>query len=138
MLAATSCRSIYWAMSTEHLTGHLKAIEGTPPLRRMNGFGFGLYGWLNEPSIEPAFIKLYFFSAFWLPIVPLCGYVVARQGDGFRFYGNMSLYSICRVYGWRVCTLYLKALIEGAGWLIAFGSIILLVAGAMHWLRNQF
>lgn len=116
---------------------HLQQVDHAPALYRMNGFGVGLYGWLRDPRLEPDYLKVYFLTALWIPILPLGAYVVQRAGNGFRFYGRMSLWGLVRTFGWRTIPLYASAFLEGAGLLVLFLALIICVALGVSWLRHQ-
>jgi hypothetical protein len=118
-------------------TSALKPISSPPPLWRTNGFGVGLYGWINDHRLPVGFIKLYFLTALWIPIIPLCAYAVMRVENGFRFHNSMNLFQLLRVYKFRVVSLYATALLEGVGWLILFGGMVLLVGTGIYWLRDH-
>jgi hypothetical protein len=119
------------------LAKYLKPIGATPQLWRTNGFGVGLYGWINDHRLRDGFVKLYFLTALWIPIFPLSAYVVSRTEGGYRFYYKIGLFGLLRTYGWRTIGLYFTALLEGIGWLVAFGTLIFLVYGFIYWLRRQ-
>lgn len=112
-------------------------IHSAPPLRRTNGFGVGLYGWLRDEHVPGAHWKLYFVSAIWLPILPLCAYLVQSTGDGFRFYRRLDLINLCRIYRSRVFGLYVTALIEGIGWMMVFIAVMLAAVLFVGWLFGR-
>ena len=114
------------------LSRHLKEVKLAPPLWRLNGFGVGLYGWLHDPQIKCGFIKLYFISALWIPILPLRAYLVERHETGYHIYQALSLYGVCRCFGWRAVNLYITSIVEGAGWLIFVITILAIVIGGAH------
>ncbi|MGH6696465.1 hypothetical protein [Sphingopyxis sp.] len=114
-----------------------KRVRNAPTLWRLNGFGVGLYGWLSDPDIPQGMIKLYFFSALWIPILPLCAFSVDRAGDGFLFYRKIGLIGLAKTFRWRVFGLYATAIFEGAAWMVLFVGLILAVFGALHWLRDR-
>ena len=109
-----------------------RALGVTPPLRRMNGVGFGLYGWLNDARFSGKHLKLYFFTVLWIPIIPICGYLVERNGNGFNFYRYISLWGILKNFKWRTFSFFLTAVIEGFGLLLLFGGMISLVYWIVH------
>jgi hypothetical protein len=119
-------------------TKWLKPLEYAPPLRRVNGFGVGLYGWLRDPAIPNGHLKLYFLSAFWIPVLPFCAYAVTPSENGFRFHHQMSLWGVIRCYGWRFVPFYFSALIEGALWMVLFMAILGIVVGGLGWLFGRF
>ena len=83
-------------------------------------------------------MKLYFVSAFWLPVIPLCAFAVTPTGEGFRFHQSMSLWGVVRAFGWRTVPFYVTALVEGAFWLVVFASVILGVVLGLSWIFAQF
>jgi hypothetical protein len=123
-------------VSLDRIRQHLNPIaDTTPPLVRMNGFGFGLYGWLNDPALPAGHLKLYFITALWIPVIPLGAYAVDRDVNGFRFYGRMNLWGVVRTFRWRTLGLYLTALCEGALWVVMIVGLLALVAGLVRLIR---
>jgi len=122
-------------LNEEAFARALKPVEMAPPLWRANGFGVGLYGVLRDPRFGEPYWKIYFLTALWIPIVPVSAYLVVRRDGGFSFYRKMSLWSMFRHYGGSVVPFFFSALLEGAGWLLLFGGLILGVAFGMHALR---
>lgn len=115
---------------------NFKSISSTPPLWRMNGCGVALYGWLHDSRLGHPFIKLYFISILWIPIVPIGTYVVSSDGDAYRFSASIGLWRPIRLYRLRVLALYATALIEGAAWLAIAFCVLGAVYGAIHWIRS--
>lgn len=111
----------------------LEPIRSAPPLRRINGFGVGLYGWLNDPRLPAGHLKLYFLTVLWIPILPVCAFTVERTGDGYRFYHRMSLWGVLKTFRWRTAGLYASALFEGVVWLALSVAIIGLVIYCVRW-----
>jgi hypothetical protein len=103
----------------------------------MNGFGVGLYGWLRDEQMPGPHWKLYFVTVLWLPILPLCAYLVQPIEGGFRFHRRVSLLNACRLYKGRMAPMYLSALTEGIGWLILFGGMMIGVALLVSWLFGR-
>jgi hypothetical protein len=126
------------AATFDRIGPRLKPINEAPPLRRINGFGLGLYGRLRHPAIPRGYLKLYFFTALWLPVIPLCAFAVTPTGGGFHFHQSMSLWGVVRAFGWRTVPFYLTALIEGAFWLVTFASLILGVMLSLRWLFTHY
>lgn len=108
-------------------------ITSAPPLRRVNGFGLGLYGWLKDPRLPAGHLKLYFLTALWLPILPVCAFAVDNMGGSFRFYHKLSLWEVIKAYRWRALGFYLTAFLEGAATLVFFVSLIAVVIYAVRW-----
>ena len=121
----------------EALRSFAQEIESAPALRRTNGFGVGLYGWLRDEHLTGAHWKLYSVSALWLPIFPLCAYLVQPTKNGFRFYRRLSLINLCRMYRGRVVALYVTSLIEGIGWMAIFFAALFVAAMIVAWLFGQ-
>lgn len=111
----------------------LEPIRAAPPLRRINGFGVGLYGWLNDPRLPAGHLKLYFLTALWIPILPVCAFTVDSTGNGYRFYHRMSLWNVLKAFRWRTLGLYATALIEGVLWLVLSLAILGLVVYSVRW-----
>lgn len=122
-------------------TGFLSAfkpLKKAPALGRTNGMGSGLYGCLRDKRLGKAHIKIHFVSILWIPVIPLSGYVVEGFYNEFKFYRKISLFSLIKVYKFRVVPLYFSALFEGAGLMLMFLALIGLVVGGVHLLRDYF
>ncbi|MFM5953133.1 MAG: hypothetical protein ACKOPE_02370 [Novosphingobium sp.] len=109
-----------------------KTLKKAPGLGRTNGMGSGLYGWLRDSRLSKGYIKVHFVSILWIPVLPLAGYVVDGVYNEYRFYRKISLWNLARIYLFRIISLYLTALVEGAGLIVLFGAGIGLVWAAMH------
>ncbi len=117
---------------------HLQPVNFSPPLIQYNGCGVGLYGWLHDRRLRQGFVKLYFVTFLWIPLVPLMAYVVSRSGDQFQFFNRVSLLGLIRAYRWRVFGLYFTALLEGVGGVIAILVAAVIVLGGVFWLIDNF
>jgi len=113
---------------------NLNTIDSAPPLNRMNGMGFGLYGWMHDPAIPGKFVKIYFFTFLWLPIIPLCAYCVSKEGHGYRFYHSLTITELIVLFRWKIFTLYISALIEGC----AVMALFICALGVMYGIMNFF
>lgn len=115
---------------------NFKPIGSAPSLKRVNGCGVGLYGWLHDVRLGNSFIKLYFISVLWLPIVPIGAYVVSREGETYRFFARIGLWRFVRTYRLRVLGLYVAALVEGVTWLVLAFCVLGAIYGLMRWVRT--
>jgi len=106
----------------------LTPVDYAPALRRVNGFGFGLYGRLYQPELHPLRFKMYFFTAVWIPIIPVCVYLVEiRRGIAFRFYRKLTLQEFHTIYRGRLIRFYMTVLGESI-FLLVMVAVVLTVA----------
>ncbi|MCB9654899.1 MAG: hypothetical protein H6729_12295 [Deltaproteobacteria bacterium] len=84
--------------------------SSAPPLFRLNGFGFGLYG-SRQRTADGARIATYCVSALWIPILPLVAYWVRDVEDGkIAFLAKARLSTFARVYRMAACVAAVVAL----------------------------
>lgn len=112
-------------------------LQKAPALGRTNGIGSGLYGWLHDDRLGQAHIKIHFVSILWIPCIPLAGYVVEGFYNEFKFYRKISLFKLMRLYGLRVVPLYMSALIEGAGLMVLFLTLMGSIVVGVHYARGM-
>lgn len=91
-----------------------------------------MYGWLNDRRFPAGHLKLYFITALWIPVLPICAFTVDSVDGGFRFYHKMSLWSVIKAFRWRVVSLYFSALFEGVMWLVLFFALLSAVIFAVQ------
>jgi hypothetical protein len=111
-------------------------VEHAPPLRRMNGFGVGLYGSLSDPILPGGYWKMYWISALWIPLIPLGVYLVSPYGDGFRFHRKMGLIAFHRIYARRLPWFYLSVAGESLLLLTVVALVLVLLAFLMMGLQS--
>lgn len=75
----------------ERLYAGLEKISGAPSLRTINGFGFMLYGSTDTDPLNGSYMTTYYFSAFFIPIFPICRYRVISNGKSYSFLGKAPL-----------------------------------------------
>lgn len=118
------------------LANRLRDVEYAPPLRRMNGFGVGLYGSLSDPILPGRYWKMYWISALWIPLIPLGVYLVSPVNDGFRFHRKMGLIAFHRIYARRLPLFYLSVVGESLLLLIVIALALVLVIFLLMGLRS--
>ncbi|HEY4122882.1 MAG TPA: hypothetical protein VGM56_33690 [Byssovorax sp.] len=75
-----------------------RPITSAPPLFRLNGCGFGLYGTRDERA-DGWHIATYFVSIFFLPVFPLAAYRVRNAGGGsWQFAAKERLGPVARAW----------------------------------------
>lgn len=112
----------------EVLKAKLKDIASAPPLRRLNGFGCSLVGTLSDEALKPLCLKMYWLTALWIPIIPLCVYLVDTPlGGSFRFYKKLSLSDFHSIYRKRLWTFYLTVIAESLLTIFIVAAAVLLV-----------
>jgi hypothetical protein len=117
------------ARRRQALAKSIREIEEAPPLRRMNGFGVGLYGRLSDPILPGAYWKMYCISALWIPLIPLGVYLVSPDGGGFRFHRKMSLIAFHRIYARRLLLFYATVIGESLLLLVALLIVFFMLGG---------
>src|SRR4051812_36225066 len=58
---------------------HLRELDDAPPIRRINGCGTILLGWVRDADLAPHFVKVLWLTVFFVPVLPLRGYVVSSS-----------------------------------------------------------
>ncbi|MGC1584547.1 MAG: hypothetical protein WA791_02425, partial [Rhodomicrobium sp.] len=118
----------------------LKLIEEAPSLRRINGIGFCLLGTMKDEILSPKVIKMYWFTAFWIPLFPLCVYLVSgAAGDAYRVFAKMELLPFHSIYRGKLGKFYGSVFLESVLWLavvIVALSAALLARYAIHSMRH--
>ncbi len=109
----------------DKLRMHLMPVKDAPILSRINGFGFCLLGTMKDELLLPSILKVYWFTALFIPIIPLEIYLVAGSYDsGYRFFGSLSLMKFHSIYGMRSFKIYASAIVEGL-----FLALLILLVG---------
>jgi len=89
-----------------------RAVEILPAMKRVNGVGTILLGWIADPALGDARVKLLWFTILFIPVLPLRAYAVTGDSSGYCFRGEMSLLAFLRRYRWRVMSYLITALVE--------------------------
>lgn len=107
-------------------------VVGAPPMCRRNGIGFKLLGRIGDPAIEPARVKVLWFTFLFVPVLPIHAYAVEGDWGGYCFRGGMSLFGFVRRYRWRIfpflLTVFVEALLSAAFVLTVTVAAAMLVA----------
>lgn len=86
----------------------LRPVRSAPPLMRLNGCGFGLYGSRGFDADTSSYVKTYCFSLLFLPVLALSAYRVAdAPGGGWYFLGRVRLSPLARL--WNSCLIAVLA-----------------------------
>jgi hypothetical protein len=86
----------------------MRPLRSAPPLMRLNGCGFGLYGSRDFDQDTGTYVKTYSFSLLFLPVLALSAYRVADAPDGgWYFLGRARLSGLARL--WNSCLIALLA-----------------------------
>jgi len=95
---------------------------------------------MKDEILAPKVIKMYWFTAFWIPLFPLCVYLVAgAAGDAYRVFAKMELLSFHSIYRGKLGKFYGSVLLESVLWLavvIVALSAALLARYAIHSMRH--
>src|SRR5205807_371887 len=78
-------------------------VRSAPPLFRINGCGFGVYGKRDFDPETGTYVKTYCFCLLFIPVVALSAYRVADASRGWYFLGRVPLSGFARV--WNVLLL---------------------------------
>ena len=114
----------------------LKKIVRAPPLRRVNGIGFALLGRKREIPDSPMYFKGYWFTILFIPIIPICFYVVSGGYPQYRFHASMSLFNFIRTYRLGSLFYLLSAILDSVLFLIYFILVIGFVYGVVYLFRS--
>ena len=109
-----------------------------PPLRRVNGFGVILLGRAREIPGSRMFVKGYWLTLLFVPIIPFAFYVVSGGYDQYRFHAKLSVWNFIKLYRWRTLTYLVSVWIEAALRAALIFGLIIAVYGAVHWLFGLF
>lgn len=93
-----------------------------------------LLGWITDDGIYPAKIKLVWVTLFFIPIMPLRGYVI---GPLCQVKAEVSIAALFRIYRWRLTGYYATVLVESAARAAVMLLMFLLVGSGLYWLRGQ-
>jgi hypothetical protein len=88
---AITLKNLEQNQARERLYSGLEKINGAPSLRTINGFGLKLYGSTDPDPENGSYLSTYYFTAFFIPIFPICRYRVIRNGNSYSFLGKAPL-----------------------------------------------
>jgi hypothetical protein len=88
---AQTLKNLEQNQTRERLYAGLEKISRVPSLRTINGFGFMLYGSSHPDQVNGSYLTTYYFTAFFIPIFPICRYRVVRNGNSYSFLGKAPL-----------------------------------------------
>ena len=72
--------------------GIMKPVKSAPSLFWFYGFGVNVYWRFSEDKETDTYIKIYYFTAFFIPLFPICRYRVKdTEGGGYYFIGKYPL-----------------------------------------------
>lgn len=98
----------------EKLFSELIPIKNAPGLSTINGIGGRLYGSSDYDATTKSFATTYYFTFFYLPILPLGRYRVIQEGKSYRFLGKLPLRKFDKWHLGIVLGLVLTAILYGA------------------------
>lgn len=122
----------------ELLKARIQPITSAPLLRRGNGCGWTLLGTFHDPALGRIYFKRYFFTLFWVPLIPLSVYLVSHPtdqagkeiGDIYRFHGRLSMKDLREIYGQDFKGLSGSIALEAAlGFVVVL--VVLFIVGAL-------
>ena len=109
------------------LEQYLKDITKAPSLRRVNGFC--LLGTMNDSITAPSILKMYWFTALWIPIFPIGVYLVrGSAGGSYKFLAKMDISTFHSLYRRNLAKFYMGVAAEALLWLVMI-IIALSIAG---------
>jgi hypothetical protein len=65
------------------LAARLRDVRRAPVLLRISGCGFALLGTFTDDLLAPAILRMYWITLFFVPVVPLCVYLIGRTPGAF-------------------------------------------------------
>ena len=116
----------------------LKPVSAAPPLRRVNGFGVILLGRAREIPGSRLFIKGYWLTLLFIPIVPFSFYVVSGGFNEYRFHAKLSVFDFVKLYRWKTLSYIASVWIEAALRAALIIGVVFAVYGGLHWLFSLF
>jgi hypothetical protein len=122
----------------DEIKPRLRAVTSPPPLYRMNGIGFALLGRKREIKGSKLYFKGYWLSVFFVPVLPLCFYVVSGGYPEYRFHAKMSIWNFVRTYKWGSLLYLLSAFFDSVMFFVFFFSLLFLVAGGVGFVADLF
>lgn len=80
---------------------YFQRIEKAPSLNRFNGVGTIMWGGLVFPIIPNAYVAIRWFTIFFIPVIPLSGYVVTGSfpSGPLNFHGKIGIVNLFKIYG---------------------------------------
>jgi hypothetical protein len=111
------------------LAARLRDVRRAPVLLRLNGCGFTLLGTLADELLAPAVLRMYWITVVFVPVVPLCVYLIGRAPGAFGsavVLKRLSLGDFHRLYRGRLGAFYHSVLGE-VGRLLLFALVATLV-----------
>jgi hypothetical protein len=111
------------------LRARLGNVQVAPPLNQFNGFGFCMLGKLETPATHPNWWKMYWFSAAFVPVIPICVYLLDSPRPGIYYLkARVPLREFHRVYRGQLFRFYMSIVSEsGAPISIALAIITILI-----------
>jgi hypothetical protein len=107
-------------------------VRVAPPINQFSGFGFCMLGSLETPATRPSELKMYWFSAAFVPIIPICVYLVDSPRPGtYHLRARISLRDFHRVYRGRLSGFY-KSILSESGASISIAAAMTLILIMFH------
>jgi hypothetical protein len=110
------------------LDASFRAIRRPPALLNGTGTGFELMGRLDDELLAPRALMMYWFTVFWVPLIPICVYLVGNEGRACRYDKQLPLGAFHAIYRGRLGRFYLGVLRETARMLLV---IVISVVGML-------
>lgn len=84
---------------------------------------------MTDDLLKGGYFKMYWFTALWVPLIPICVYLVdVPMGASYRFLKKMSLSDFHSIYSGRLGKFYLTVLGEAV---IGVIMVVIVVGCAM-------
>src|SRR5215471_14235857 len=90
-----------------HKFPDLRPVKRTPPLVRINGIGFGMYGRRDFDGETRTYVKTYCFCVLFVPLFAIASYRVVDAARGWYFIGKERLSSFAKSCNFGVVCLSL-------------------------------
>lgn len=110
----------------------IEPMNGLPTLYRRNGFGMALLGAKREIPGTAMFIKGYWLTLLFVPVLPVAFYVVTGGPLEYRFFGRISVGNFIRLYGWGAIGYLGSVLVESVIRAAIVLGLLFAIGAALH------
>jgi hypothetical protein len=114
------------------LDARLRDVRRAPVLVRLNGCGVALLGTLADELLAPAVFRMYWITLVFVPVMPLCVYLIGRTPGAFGtavVLKRLSLRDFHGLYRGRLGAFY-RSVFGEVGRLLLFALLVTLAITA--------
>ncbi len=105
----------------------LNPIQQPPTLYRLNGIGVALLGRKREIAGSRLYFKGYWLTVFFIPILPLCFYLVSGGYPEYKFHAKMSVWNFIKTYKLGSIIYLFSAFFDSAMFFVFFFGLMFAV-----------